>query len=41
MLGSIALATLVLGLLVAAILLARWRMKFAVNARDLYDQLYE
>ena len=40
-LGSIALATLVIGLIVAAILLAPWRLKFAVNARDLYDALYE
>jgi hypothetical protein len=40
-LGSIALATLVIGLVVSAILLAPWRLKFAVDARDLYDQLYE
>lgn len=40
-LGSIALATLVIGLIIAAILLAPWRLKFAVNARDLYDELYE
>jgi hypothetical protein len=40
-LGSVALATLVGGLIVSAILLAPWRLKFAVNARDLYDQLYD
>ena len=31
---------LVLALLAAAILLAPWRLKFAVDARELYDQLY-
>jgi hypothetical protein len=40
-LGYIALATLVIGLVVSAVLLAPWHLKFAVNARDLYDQLYE
>ncbi len=40
-LGSIALATLVIGLVVSAILLAPWHLKFAVNARDLYDELDE
>lgn len=39
-LGSIALASLVLGLLVAGTLLAPWKLKFAVDARDLYDQLF-
>ena len=32
---------LVLGLLAAAILLAPWRMKFAVDASELYEELYE
>lgn len=34
-----ALATLVAGLIVAAILLAPWRLRFAVDASDLYAQL--
>ncbi|MGA9876011.1 MAG: hypothetical protein WBQ21_09385 [Solirubrobacteraceae bacterium] len=40
-LGWLALAALVLGLLAAAVLLAPWRLKFAVDARELYDELYE
>lgn len=36
----VALTALVLGLVVAAILLAPWRVKFAVDARQLYDELY-
>lgn len=40
-LGSIALASLVLGLVVAAAFLAPWRLKFAVDARDLYAQLFD
>lgn len=40
-LGSVGLACLVLGLVAAAALLAPWRLKFAVNAGDLYKQLYE
>lgn len=40
-LSWIALATLVLGLVAAAVLLAPWRLKFAVDARELYDELYE
>jgi len=40
LLGWVAVAALVLALLVAAILLAPWRLKFAVDARELYDQLY-
>jgi hypothetical protein len=40
-LGWVALVALVLGLLAAAVLLAPWRMKFAVDARELYDELYE
>ncbi len=38
--GWIALVALVLGLRIAAVLLAPWKMEFAVDARDLYDQLY-
>jgi hypothetical protein len=40
-LGWVALLALVLGLVVAAILLAPWRLKFAVDARELYRDLYE
>ena len=32
---------LVLGLIVGAVLLAPWRLKFAVDARDLYDYFYD
>ncbi|HTW43097.1 MAG TPA: hypothetical protein VMD79_12350 [Solirubrobacteraceae bacterium] len=39
--GWVALAALVLGLVAAAILLAPWRLKFAIDARELYDELYE
>ncbi len=39
-LGWIALAALVLGLCVSALLLAPWQLKFAVDARELYDELY-
>ncbi len=39
--GWLALVALVLGLLAAAVLLAPWRLKFAVDARELYDELYE
>jgi hypothetical protein len=39
--GWAALASLVLGLVVAAILLAPWDLKFSVNAPQLYYQLYE
>jgi hypothetical protein len=38
--GSLAVAALVVGLAVAAIVLAPWRLKFAVDARDLYEELY-
>jgi hypothetical protein len=41
LLAWIAVAALVLALLVAAILLAPWRLKFAVDARERYDQLYK
>ncbi len=40
-LGWIALAALVLGLGASAVLLAPWQLKFAVDARELYDELYE
>ncbi len=40
-LGWVALAALVLGLGAAAVLLAPWHLKFAVDARELYDELYE
>jgi hypothetical protein len=40
-LGWIALITLVLGLCASAVLLAPWQLKFAVDARELYDELYE
>lgn len=40
-LGWIALVALVLGLLASAVLLAPWQLKFAVDARELYDELYE
>lgn len=39
--GAVALAALVVGLVVAATLLAPWQLKFAVDARDLYSELYE
>jgi hypothetical protein len=38
--GWIALSTLVLGLGVAAVLLAPWELQFSFDARDLYDGLY-
>jgi hypothetical protein len=37
----IALTALVLGLVAAAVLLAPWNLKFAVDAQQLYDELYE
>ena len=39
--GWIALTALVLGLVAAAVLLAPWNLKFAVDAQQLYDELYE
>ncbi len=41
LLGWVALAALVLGLAAAAVLLVPWHLKFAVDARELYDELYE
>ena len=38
--GWIALAALVVGLIAAAVLLAPWDLKFAVDAQQLYDELY-
>ena len=40
-LGWMALVALVLGLLVAAVLLAPWDLKFAVDIHELYVALYE
>ncbi len=40
-LGWVAMAALVSGLVIAAILLAPWRLRFAVYANDLYDAFYE
>lgn len=40
-LGWAALATLLLGLATAAMLLAPWHLKFAVDASELYDELYD
>lgn len=37
----VALAALVLGLVGAAILLAPWHLRFAIDARQLYDRLSE
>lgn len=37
----VALAALLLGLIVAATLLAPWKLKFAIDAHELYDELYE
>jgi hypothetical protein len=36
----LAVIALVLGLILAAAVLAPWRLKFAVDARDLYTELY-
>lgn len=40
-LGWVALVALVLGLVAAAVLLAPWRLKFAVDAGELYEELYD
>ncbi len=39
--GWVALAALVLGLVASAVLLAPWNLKFAVDARELYVELYK
>jgi hypothetical protein len=41
LLGWVAIAALVVGLAVAASILAPWRFKFAVDSRELYIELYE
>jgi hypothetical protein len=38
---AVALAALVAGLIVAAILLAPWRLRFATDARELYRSLHD
>lgn len=38
--GWLALVALVLGLVAAAVLLSPWRLKFAIDARELYQDLY-
>ncbi len=40
-LGWVALIGLVSGLVVAAVLLAPWHMRFALNATEVYRELYE
>jgi hypothetical protein len=40
-LSWLALASLVAGLVLAAVLLAPWRLRFAIDAKVLYDELYE
>jgi hypothetical protein len=40
-LGWVALLALVLGLCIAAVILAPWSMTFAVDARELYMQLFQ
>jgi hypothetical protein len=37
----VAVSSLVLGLVFAAVLLAPWNLKFSVDAPQLYDELYE
>jgi hypothetical protein len=39
--GWIAISLLVIGLVAAGVLLAPWRLKFAVDARELHAELYE
>jgi hypothetical protein len=39
--GWVALISLVLGLAAAAVLLAPWKLKFSVDATQLYDEFYE
>ena len=39
--GWIAISLLVVGLVAAGVLLAPWKLTFAVDARGLYSQLYE
>jgi hypothetical protein len=37
----VARVTLLLGLIIAAVLLSNWRLRFAVDAPDLYAELYD
>lgn len=39
--GWVALTSLVVGLVAAAVLLAPWKLKFSVDVEQLYDELYE
>jgi hypothetical protein len=39
--GWIAISLLVIGLVAASVLLAPWRLRFAVDARELHAELYE
>jgi hypothetical protein len=39
--GWIAISLLVLGLVAAGVLLAPWKLRFSVDARELYGELYE
>jgi hypothetical protein len=39
--GWIAISGLVVGLVAAGVLLAPWRLKFSVDARELHAELYE
>jgi len=39
--GWLAVISLVLGLAVAAVVLAPWKLKFAIDASDLYEELYQ
>ncbi len=38
--GWLAVFALLAGLVLAAVVLAPWQLKFAIDARDLYEQLY-
>jgi hypothetical protein len=39
--GWVAVVALLLGLVDAAVLLSPWKLKFAIDARELYKDLYE
>jgi hypothetical protein len=39
--GWVAVVSLLLGLIDAAILLSPWKLKFAIDAQDLYEDLYD
>jgi len=39
--GWLAVAALVVGLGLAAVLLSNWKLRFAIDAPELYDELYE